>query len=75
MNEKDLGDALLKWDSRGQMPEVDPQKLVARVLAQDRRRAGAGWRVRRSSCGLFRQWEFRRLPAFWLCTFGRHTMH
>ncbi len=38
MNEKDLGDALLKWDARGQMPEVDPQKLVARVLAQDRRR-------------------------------------
>jgi len=38
MNEKELGEALLKWDARGPLPEVDPHRLVASVLEKDRRR-------------------------------------
>jgi hypothetical protein len=38
MNEKELGRALLSWDARGPAPTMDPQKLVASVLARDKRR-------------------------------------
>ena len=38
MNEKELGEALLKWDARGPVPTVDPHKVVASVLKHDRRR-------------------------------------
>jgi hypothetical protein len=38
MNEKELGEALLKWDARGPLPTVDPHKVVASVLESDRRR-------------------------------------
>ena len=38
MNEKDLGNALLKWHAGQESLQVDPQKLVASVLERDRRR-------------------------------------
>src|SRR5262245_16801852 len=60
MSEKDLGDALLKWDARGQMPEIDRQKLIDSVLASDKRR------VRWLTAGTITLWTIAALgiPLF-----------
>ena len=38
MNEKELGEALLKWDAKSQSLGKDPSELTASVLQKDRRR-------------------------------------
>src|SRR4029079_6064387 len=60
MNEKELGEALLKWDARGPAPEVDPHRVVASVLARDRRR------VRRVAIGAIALWALTAvgIPLF-----------
>ena len=56
MNEKELGEALLKWDARGPVPTVDPHKLVASVLEHDGVRAAAGC-VRHCAVDARRYWH------------------
>src|SRR5262245_58066730 len=38
MNEKEMGDALLKWDASKSGLGLDPRELTAQVLDRDRRR-------------------------------------
>jgi len=42
MNEKELGDALLKWDAAKQTLGPDPRELTTKVLDRDKRRV---WRL------------------------------